>query len=125
MDYSDNISSSDLAYLGDAVIEVMVRERLVKNGHCKGEHLSDLALSFVTAKAQSDAFANIEASLTDEETDVFHRARNNFHTSNVPKSATPMQYRRATGFEALFAHLWLKGDTERLKELFNMAYPEK
>ena len=120
-----NFSSADLAYLGDAVIEVMVREHLVKSPHSKDEHLSDKALDFVTASSQSEAFGRIENELTEEESDVYHRARNNFRTSNVPKSATPMQYRRATGFEALFGYLWLTGRKERLDELFGKAYGEK
>ena len=116
------LSGSDLAYLGDAVLEVMVREYLVLKGHSKKEHLSELALKFVKASAQSAAFENIEEILTEEETQVFKRGRNNYHTGNVPKSATPLEYRRATGFEALLGYLHLTGQTERLDELFRKAY---
>lgn len=116
------ISATDLAYLGDAVLEVLVREHLLGVPHKKGEHLSDMALEFVTAKVQSDAFSRVESRLTDEETAIFKRARNNYHTGNVPKSATPAQYRRATGFEAVFGYLWLAGEKERAAELFKIAY---
>ncbi len=116
------ISAADLAYLGDAVLEVMVREYLVKRGHSKKEHLSELALRFVTASAQSAAFDKIESQLTEEEIDIFKRGRNNYHTGNVPKSATPLEYRRATGFEALLGYLYLTGQSERLSELFEKAY---
>ncbi len=116
------VSAADLAYLGDAVLEVLVREHLVKKGHSKKEHLSEKALSFVTATAQSKAFEKIEASLTDEELDVYKRGRNNYHTGNVPKSATPLEYRRATGFEALLGYLDLTGQKERLERLFKEAY---
>ena len=117
-----NLSGADLAYLGDAVLEVMVREYLVRRGHGKKEHLSELALNFVKASAQSAAFENIEEILTEEELDVFKRGRNNYHTGNVPKSATPLEYRRATGFEALLGYLHLTGRNERLWELFKKAY---
>lgn len=117
-----SVSAADLAYLGDSVLEVMVREHLVKKGHSKKEHLSFLALAFVTATAQSNAFENIEELLTEEELDVYKRGRNNYHTGNVPKSATPLEYRRATGFEALLGYLYLTGRKERLEMLFKEAY---
>lgn len=119
------LSPADLAYLGDAVFEVMVRERLVIMGHSKSEHLSDKALAYVTAKAQSEALSRIEALFDEDERDIYHRARNNHHTSNVPKSATPAQYRRATGLEAVFGYLYIKGKKERLDELFAAAFPKE
>ena len=118
---TDNRSSNDLAYLGDAVVELLVRRKLVTEKH-RSESLFDEAVKYVSAAAQSDALSRIEGVLTEEETDVFKRARNNYHTSNVPKSATALQYRRSTGFEAVFGYLYLKGDTERIEELFNKAY---
>lgn len=123
-DAANEMSGFDLAYLGDAVIEVMVRNRLIKDGCKKGEHYSDKALLYVTAKAQSDALARIEDLLNDTEKSVYLRARNNYHTSNVPKSATPAQYRRSTGFEAVFGFLYVLDDRERLKLLFDAAYPK-
>ena len=115
----EDVSSSALAYLGDAVIELEVRRLLVGK---KVKNPSDEALRFVTAAAQSDALSKIEPVLTEEETDVFKRARNNYHTSNVPKSATSVQYRRSTGFEAVFGYLYLKEDKERIKYLFKTAF---
>ncbi len=116
------VPSAELAYLGDAVLEVLVRERIVKSERKKGERPSDMALMYVTAKAQSDAVARIEGLLTEEEEDVYRRGRNNYHTSNVPKSATVAQYRRATGLEALFGYLHLTGKKARAEELFKKAY---
>ncbi len=120
---TEHYSSNDLAYIGDAVIELLVRRRLVTGSHAR--HPSDEAVKYVSAAAQSDALGNITDVLTEEEADVFRRARNNHHTSNVPKSATAVQYRRSTGFEAVFGYLYLKGDTERVKELFDLAYGAK
>ena len=117
---TENISSNDLAYIGDAALELLVRRHLVETA--KAKNPSDEAVKFVSARAQSDALANIEDSLTEEELAVYKRARNNYHTSNVPKSASALQYRRSTGFEAVFGYLYLRGDAERAKELFCMAY---
>ncbi len=119
---AEAVSAADLAYLGDSVLEVFVREYLVCRGHSKKEHLSDLALKYVTARAQSAAFENIESLLTQEELDVYKRGRNNYHTGNVPKSATPLEYRRATGFETLMGYLHLTRQSERLGELLKKAY---
>ncbi|MBR6916588.1 MAG: ribonuclease III [Clostridia bacterium] len=120
---SGDISSNDLAYLGDAVIELFTRRFLVTCG-TDGKHHSESAIEFVCAAAQSDALSKVESLFTEEEADVYRRARNNYHTSNIPKSASALQYRRSTGFEAVFGYLYLKGDVPRAKELFEAAYGE-
>lgn len=114
-----SVHSSNLAYLGDAVFEVLVRERLVRDGV---ESPSVRSLEYVTAQSQSAAAARIMDRLTEEEVDVFKRGRNDVHTT-VPKSATPGEYRRATGFESLFGYLYLAGETKRAAELFDIAFP--
>ena len=113
-------SSAQLAYLGDAVMEVMIRRQLVLT---QAPHPSETALAYVTAAAQSDAVERILPCLSEEEEAVYRRARNSVH-ANVPKRATVAQYRRATGLEALFAYLYLTKNTERLQELFRLAYPD-
>ena len=115
------LSSNDYAYVGDAVVELLVRRRIV-SGETRVKHPFDEAVKYVSAAAQSDALSRIEEELTEEEADVYRRARNNYHTSNVPKSATPLQYRRSTGFEAVFGYLYLKGETRRIEKLFDIAY---
>jgi len=112
-------SSASLAYLGDAVFEVFVRERLVREGV---KSPSVRSLEYVTAAAQSAAADRIADLLTEEEQDVFRRGRNDVHTG-VPKSAKPAEYRRATGFESLFGYLFLTGQTSRAAELFDTAFP--
>ena len=123
MDFSLNTcSSASLAYLGDCALEICVREYLVcERGLSSSAKLNKAALEFVTAPKQAEAMKNIIPLLTEEETDVFHRGRNMGH-SNVPKSATVAQYRSATGMEALFGYLYLSKKTERIKELFRIAY---
>ncbi|MBQ8742123.1 MAG: Mini-ribonuclease 3 [Clostridia bacterium] len=117
------ISSCELAYLGDAACEILTRQRLVENGiHGVGQ-LNKEALGFVTAVAQSEAIERILPLLTEKETEIYKRGRNQ-HGASIPKSASAGQYRRATGFEALLGYLWLVGDHDRLKYLFSVAYPE-
>ena len=112
-----NLPTTSLAYLGDCVIELLVREMLVLDGE---GHIYERALKYVTAVAQSEAYERIASMLTEDEADVYKRGRNNTHSA--PKSATHAQYSRATGFECLFAYLHLMGETERMKELFTAAY---
>lgn len=115
-------STAALAYLGDSVMEICVRERLVKQGLASSATLNKRALDFVRASAQAEAMKNILPLLTDEENAVFHRGRNVGHT-NTPKSSTVAEYRMATGMEALFGYLHLAGRQERISELFDAAYP--
>jgi ribonuclease-3 family protein len=118
------ISTAALAYLGDSVLEVCVREMLVKKGVSSAKNLNSVALRFVKAEAQADAIMKILPILTDEENAAYRRGRNIGHT-NVPKSATVGQYRMATGFEALFGYLWLTDKKDRINELFMLAYEDK
>ena len=121
---SRSASNAALAYLGDAVIEVLVRERLVSEGYTSSKALNARALDFVRAPAQAAAMARITPLLTEEETAVFHRGRNIGHTS-TPKSATVSEYRAATGMEALFGYLHMTGQQQRIKELFAIAYQKE
>ena len=117
------MTSQSLAYLGDAVLEVKVREYLVKEGLSRSAVLNRAALSFVTAARQSEAVKVILPLLTEEETDVFKRGKNSHLTP--PKSASLNEYKRATGFECVFGFLHLTGNFERIDELFRAAYGEE
>ena len=75
----------------------------------------------VRASAQSEAFGKIEPLLDEEELAVFKKGRK-AHGISAPKSASAVEYRRATGMEALFAHLYLCGKKDRLNQLFDTAY---
>lgn len=119
----DKMTGTDLAYLGDAVMELMTREKLLATGVTDVGRLNKLALSYVRATAQSEAVERVLPLLTDEEAEVFKRGRN-AHGISAPKSASTADYRRATGLEALFAYLWLKGEDDRRRQLFAAAYPE-
>ena len=114
-------SAAALAYLGDAVLEVCVREHLVNSGLSSSARLNSMALEYVKASRQAEAMKKILPVLTEEEEAVFRRGRNMGHT-NTPKSATVSEYRSATGMEALFGYLHLEGRKERIAELFALAY---
>ncbi len=115
------VSTAALAYLGDSVLEVCVREYLVSRGLSTSAHLNKEALLFVRATAQAEAMKNIVELLDEEEAAVFRRGRNVGHTA-TPKSASMSEYRTATGMEALFGWLHLLGRGERIRELFAAAY---
>ena len=119
----NTLSPSALAYLGDSVIELMVREYAVEQGVSDAGKLNDIARHFVTAVEQSTAVQRILPCLTEEETVYFKRGRN-IHSSNIPKSSSVAEYRRATGFEVLFGYLHVTGQENRKKELFDSAYKE-
>ena len=119
----NELSAAALAYLGDSVLELLTREQLVASGLSTAAHLNKAAANFVTAPAQAEAMKKILPVLTEEESAVFRRGRNNVHT-NVPKRASVSEYRIATGMEALFAYLYLQGNTARARELFAIGYPD-
>ena len=118
----NQVATSALAYLGDCVIELRVRNYLVsERGLSSAASLNREALNFVRAAAQSEAMNYIEPLLDEEEMTAYRRGRNIGHT-NVPKSASVSEYRRATGMEALFGYLHLLGREDRIDELFRAGY---
>ena len=117
----NNYSTAALAYLGDCVLELCVRERLVRAGYSSSARLNTKALEYVKATAQAAAMKNILPLLNEDEELAFRRGRNMGHT-NTPKSATVAEYRSATGMETLFGYLHLCGKKERIDELFALAY---
>lgn len=116
------VSTEALAYLGDSVLEIRVREKLVNDGISGSGNLNRASLAYVKASEQAAAMHRIIPILSEEETLVFKRGRN-MSGGNVPKSATMSEYRTATGMEVLFGYLHLLGRQERIDELFSLAYP--
>ena len=109
-------SPGTLAFLGDCVFELLVRERLVLRGNRPVGELNREKIQMVCCKTQAKAFKMLEPCLTEREADIYKSGRNS-HVS-VPKNATPADYHNATGLEALFGYLYLKGDIERIRELY-------
>ena len=114
--------SLEMAYLGDTVYDLYVRERLVRRGG-KVQKLHKAATTFVCAHAQSEAMLRIQDSLTEAEADVARRARNT--RQNPPRNANPAEYHRATALEALIGYLYLTKQQQRLAQLLSLALPEE
>lgn len=104
-----------LAYVGDCVYELFVRTYLLKDTNLPVQKLHKSAIKMVNAKAQSDLYQKVKDSLTDEETAVYKRGRNT--NSHPPKNANMVDYKSATGMEALIGYLYLKGESERILEI--------
>lgn len=113
------LSPLNLAFIGDCVYEMLVRETLVCNANRPVNDLHRESVKFVSAKAQTEAFVKIENALSDEELAQFKRGRN-AKVGHSPKSATDAEYHTATGVEALFGYLYLSGKIDRIKELFKI-----
>ncbi len=111
-------SSLSLAFLGDAVFSLMVREYLLSNSDMHTAKLHKLSAGAVNAGAQSRAIKKIIPLLNETELEVFKRGRN-AHPKHTPKNQSEADYRYATGLEALFGYLYLEKNDARLKELFN------
>ena len=111
------LSPLNLAFIGDCIYEILVREALVCEANRPVNELHRESVKYVSAKAQTEAYAKIKDMLTEEETAQFKRGRN-AKVGHSPKSATYAEYHTATGIEALFGYLYLSGKTERIKQLF-------
>jgi ribonuclease-3 family protein len=109
-----------LAYVGDAVYEVYVRQYLVSQANQRPHHLHRRATSFVSAKAQAQALQCWLPLLTDEETGIVKRGRN-AHSGSSPKNTDILVYRHSTGFEALIGYLFYTERHDRLQSLMRTA----
>ena len=115
------ISPLVLAYLGDTVYESYIREYLInKNPNKKVNDLHKTAIKYVKAKAQAKVILEIEETLTEEEHRVYKRGRNQ-KSHTTPKNADTIDYKNATGFEALVGYLNIKKDYERLNYIIKKA----
>ena len=111
------ITNLGLAHVGDGVYELLCRSYLVSKGGKTVLKLHKDTVELVKAPTQAKFADKIKPMLTEEEMDYFRRGKN-AHTHAAPKSATPQEYAKATGFETLFGALYLLGRKERLMELF-------
>ena len=109
-----------MAYVGDTVHDLFVRSRLMMRPASVGR-MHKQAVRMVSAAAQARMLEAIEPELTPEEADVARRGRNAQAKHAAPKNADPADYAHATGLEALWGYLFIKGETARLSQLVNMA----
>lgn len=117
----EEVNALTLAYLGDAVFELEVRKYMMLHGSQKVEKLHKHVTGFVNAGSQSRLVGVLEPLFTPEENSVYHRGRNS-KTLTPAKHQKVSDYRRATGFEAVFGYLYLKGDTARILELLEICF---
>lgn len=119
------INIVSLAYLGDAVYEVYVREYLIRRGIAYVEDLQKNAVKFVSAKSQSKIlnFLIDRNFFNSEEIDIIKRGRN-YKRSSHPKNTDLITYKNSTGFEALIGYLYLENNMKRIIEIFNYILEE-
>lgn len=107
-----------LAYLGDGVYEVYVRNFALSQGNCQNNKLHEMGKKFTCCEGQAKILEGIWDALTEQEQEVVRRGRN-AKSNSKPKNADHGTYHAATGFESLWGFLYLAGETERMNELFN------
>lgn len=122
MDYSQ-YGALALAYMGDCVYEIKIREFLMKQANMPVNMLHRKAKGYVSAAAQSAFADRILPLLTEDEENIYKRGRNaKPHTT--PKNMTLSDYKKATGLEALFGYLYLSGETKRIDEFMEIILKE-
>lgn len=114
------VNVKTLAYIGDVVYELYIREHVIENSREQVNKLHKKTIKYVSAKAQAKVVANIESELTDEEKDIIRRGRN-ADANTVPKNTDVVTYKIATGFESLIGFLYLEKREERLKYIIEKS----
>lgn len=119
MNKIENINVLALAYLGDSIYEVFIREYLLEKGIVKVNDLQKEAISYVSAKKQSEYLMKMMDLnfFLDSEIDIIKRARN--HKSHASKSTDIRTYKNSTGLEALIGYLYLTKNEKRIEEIMN------
>ena len=114
------VNTKSLAYLGDAVFELLVREMLLSKGDRPVDVLNVHARRYVSAAAQAAMYKKINPSLTVDEQSAMKRGRN-LHSYSKAKNANTSDYRHSTGLETLFGYLYTNNQHERMAEVFDMC----
>ncbi len=115
----NELSPLTLAFIGDTVFDLLVRENLICEANRPANDLHNLAVQKVKASAQAEFVEKILPHLTEAELAVYKRGRN-AKSGHLPKNASQSDYHMATGFEALIGYLYLSDEIERIKELFHI-----
>ena len=113
------IPTLNLAFIGDGVFDLLVREHLVTSSEAHVGELNRSKVHMVNCRSQAEYASVLLPLLTEEETDVYKRGRN-AKVNSASKHSSLSDYHAATGLEALFGYLYLKGEAERIKELFSL-----
>ena len=109
-----------LAYIGDAIYDLVIRTIVVERGNSSANKLHRKTVAYVNAREQARMIDALEEELTEEETAVYHRGRNAKSYTSA-KNASIIEYRKATGMEALCGYLYLQGRQERMLYLIREA----
>jgi ribonuclease III family protein len=114
------LNGSTLAFVGDAVLSLLVREYLVNQGLTKAKDLQEASVAYVSAKAQAKFVTLLieNNQLSDEEFSIYRRGRNH-RSDSIAKNADVITYRQATGFEALIGYWHLTQNEARLKQIWD------
>lgn len=115
----NELSPLTLAFIGDTVFDLLVREKLICEANRPANDLHNLAVQKVKASAQAGFVEKILPHLNENEVAVYKRGRN-AKSGHLPKNASQSDYHMATGFEALIGFLYLSNEIERIKELFSI-----
>ena len=121
---ANNLNPIVLAFVGDAVYSLFVREKLTFTCDLKAGELNKLATSEVKATAQAEFFKDIECLLSEEEMGIFKRARNAKKTTRA-KNASITEYNISTGFEAVLGFLYVIGNYDRLNFILNKGVKDE
>lgn len=113
------ISPLTLAFIGDTVFDLIVREEIVTTANRPANDLHKLAVSKVKASAQAASVEKLLPVLDETETDVYKRGRN-AKSGHLPKNASQGDYHKATGLECLFGYLYLCENQDRIRELYSI-----
>lgn len=119
-----NLNPQVLAFVGDGVYSLYIRHKMVCSQDIKGKDLHNHVTNYVKASGQSNFINKLLPLFTETEMSVFKRARNH-KTLSSAKNASIVDYRRATGFEAVIGYLYLNGNMARLNEILNLSIGEK
>ena len=116
----NTINIITLAYLGDSIYEVYIRESLLKKGLCRVDDMQKEAVNYVSARSQAKILDELLNNnyLTEEEIEIVKRGRN-YKRNTHPKNTDIITYKKSSGFESLIGYLYLK-DKNRLKEILNL-----
>lgn len=113
------LSPLTLAFIGDTVYDLLVREEIICDANRSANDLHSLAVKQVRASAQAKAIEDILPQLTEDEITVYKRGRN-AKTAHTAKNSTTCDYHKATGLEALMGYLYLSGEIDRIRQLYSL-----
>ena len=114
------VNVKTLAYIGDVVYELYVREHVIANSREQVNKLHKKTIKYVSAKAQAKIVELMSDDFTDLEKDIIRRGRN-AEANTVPKNTDVVTYKKATGFESIIGYLYFTGQNRRLKDIINQS----